>query len=84
MHPFHLNPNRGTFTVKGNINTANDEPVTLEVTNMLGQLVYTNKVPSQNGAINAQAQLNTIANGMYTLNVISGNERRAIHIVVAQ
>ncbi len=52
---------------------------------MLGQVVYTNKVLSQNGAINAQVQLNnTIANGMYTLNVISGNERRAIHIVVAQ
>jgi len=79
------NPNKGTFTVKGNIGTANDEPVTLEVTNMLGQVVYTGKVVLQNGAIDAQVQLNnTVASGMYTLNVISGNERSALHIVVAQ
>ena len=37
------NPNKGEFTVKGSLGATTDGEVSLELTNMLGQSVYTNK-----------------------------------------
>jgi len=79
------NPNKGAFTVKGSLGTTLDEEVTLEITNMLGQVVYKNKVMAQGGMINEQVQLsNTLANGMYLLNVRSGSETSVFHFVIEQ
>ena len=81
------NPNKGAFTIKGELNNAsvNDEEVTLEITNMLGQVVYSNKVMTQNGVLNEQVVLsNTIASGMYLLNIRSGADNTVVHIVVEQ
>ncbi len=79
------NPNKGTFIVKGSTgNTANEE-VTFEITNMLGQVVYTNKVMTQNGLINERIQLdNTLANGMYILNLHSDSQNNTFHFVIEQ
>ncbi len=77
------NPNKGVFTVKGNSGTASDEELTLEVTNMLGQVVYNKKITTQNGNINEQVQLSeNLANGMYILNVRSGTENTVFHFVI--
>src|SRR6185437_5262290 len=38
------NPNKGAFTVKGSLGTNNDEELTLELTDLLGQVVYNHKV----------------------------------------
>jgi uncharacterized protein YjdB len=79
------NPNKGIFTVKGTLNTSADEEVSLEVTNMLGQVIYTNKVMAKNGEINEKIQLNkNIANGMYILNFRSESDNKVFHIVVEQ
>jgi GEVED domain-containing protein/type IX secretion system substrate protein len=79
------NPNKGTFTVKGSVGTTVDEEVTLEITNMLGQVVYSNKVIAQSGNLNEQIKLsNTLANGMYILNVRSGVDTKAFHFVIEQ
>ncbi len=79
------NPNKGTFTVKGSTGTTVDEEVSMEITNMLGQTVYTNKVMTQNGNINAQVQLNgTLANGMYLLTLRSTNGTEVFHFVLEQ
>ena len=77
------NPNNGSFIVKGKL-AAGNEDVTLEVSNMLGQVVYRNKVVAQNGSINEKVQLSSVANGMYILNVRSGNESSVYHVVVEQ
>ena len=51
---------------------------------MLGQVVYSNKVTAQNGAINENVQLSNVASGMYILSLRSGNESKIFHIVIAQ
>jgi hypothetical protein len=79
------NPNKGEFTVKGTIGIAEDEAVTLEITNMLGQVVYTNKVMIHNSSINEQIALsNTLANGMYLLNIRTSAGNNVFHVVIGQ
>ncbi len=79
------NPNQGEFTVKGTLGTIADAEVTLEVTDMIGQVVYKTKVMTHNGEINTRIQLDhSIANGMYILNLSSGAENHVFHVVVEQ
>ncbi|MCW3122868.1 MAG: C-terminal target protein, partial [Flavipsychrobacter sp.] len=78
------NPNKGEFTVKGTIGNSN-EAVSLEITNMLGQTIYTSNAMTHDGTLNEHIKLsNTIANGMYLLNVRSGNSANVLHIVIEQ
>ncbi len=64
------NPNKGTFTVTGIIGSNKDEAVSLEITDMLGQVVYTGKGVAAGGVTNEQIVLNSnLANGIYLLNV---------------
>ena len=82
------NPNKGIFTVKGSlvpIAIGTDEEVTLEITDMIGQVVYTNKIMTRGGVINQQIELgNAIANGMYILTLNSAGERQVFHLVIEQ
>jgi len=78
------NPNKGEFTVKGSLG-AIDEEVSLEMTNMLGQVVYKNKVTARNGKLNEHVRLGSnVANGMYMLSLHSGTENKVFHIVIEQ
>lgn len=77
------NPNKGAFTIKGYTGALAGDAVTLEVTNMMGQVVHTQSVAPVNGRINEQVQLNTaLANGMYILNMRSAAGSKAFHFVV--
>ncbi len=77
------NPSKGAFNIKGTLGTINDQEVFLEVTNMLGQVIYNDKVISHDGEIAQQVNLgNNIASGMYLLNVRSGDEHKVFRIVV--
>ena len=78
------NPNKGMFTVKGTIGSLTDDQVAIEVTDMLGQVVYKNRAMKQNGILYYQVHLSNIANAMYILSVRSGNEVKVFHIVVEQ
>ena len=79
------NPNTGTFTIKGSLGTATDQEVSIEITDMIGQVVYKNKVNAQNGNVNEQILLgNNLANGMYMLNLNAGNEHDVFHFVIGQ
>jgi len=79
------NPNKGVFTVKGTLGTTADQEVTLEVTDLLGQVIYTGKVQVHNGEINEKIQLgNSVANGMYILNLSSATENKVFHMVIEQ
>ena len=77
------NPNNGSFKISGSLGSGVDESVTFEVTNMLGQVVYTGEFTAQNGVVNKQINLESgIANGMYLLNIHSGTGTNVFHIVV--
>lgn len=79
------NPNKGAFVVKGHLTSKADEPVILEVTDMLGQVVYRNNTTAKGGRISEQiATEGTLANGMYILSVRTSNENRVFHFVVEQ
>ena len=79
------NPNQGVFVVKGTLATTTDEEVTMEVTNVLGQVVYKELVTAKQGKLNQQIQLSkTLANGMYILSLRTGSESRVFHVVVEQ
>ncbi len=77
------NPNKGTFSIKGNLGTVTDEEVTVEVTNILGQVIYKNKTMTQNGMVNENISLNgRLDNGMYMLNMRSETSNKVFHFVI--
>lgn len=79
------NPNKGEFTVKGTLSVKADKEVAIEVTNMLGQVVYRTNVMAHGGIVDTKIKLdNTLANGMYMLNMISGDDRKVFHFVLEQ
>jgi hypothetical protein len=77
------NPNNGTFTVKGTLSTTKDEEVSVEVTDVLGQVIYSSKVTAHGGKINETVTLNgSLANGMYMLNMHSASDSKVFHFVI--
>jgi hypothetical protein len=75
------NPSKGVFTVKGSIGAA--ESATIEVTDMLGRVVYSKETTARNGELNAQVQLSSeLANGMYLLNLHTDQGNKVFHIVL--
>jgi len=79
------NPNKGAFTVKGSLGSAVDQEVVMEITNMLGQVVYTNKVNAPNGQLNEQvAANNTLPSGIYILSLHSESGNSTFRFVVEQ
>jgi hypothetical protein len=79
------NPNNGTFVVKGSLGTINNEPVELSITNMLGQVIYTNTVKAQHGSIEEHVTLdNTLSNGMYLLNLRAGERSKVFHVTISR
>ncbi len=79
------NPNKGAFTLKGNLGTIADQEITVELTNMLGQVIYNGRILARNGAIDSRIQLaDKPANGMYILSLRSGTENKVFHMVIEQ
>ncbi len=76
------NPNKGTFTVKGALSTAATQEVSVVVTNILGQVVYSTKTTAVGGVVNETIQLNAPANGMYILTLKAGTEQTVARFVV--
>jgi uncharacterized protein YjdB len=78
------NPNKGNFIISGTLGTTADEDVTLEVTDMVGHVVYSTKAIAKNGTVNERIQLNNVANGMYILSMRSNVENKVFHVVIEQ
>ena len=76
------NPNGGTFTIKGMAGTAN-EAVAIQVTNMMGQVVYKASATLQNGLLHEQISLgNEVANGLYLVQIITDGQPQVIKFSV--
>lgn len=77
------NPNKGIFTVKGTLGSMEDEAVMLEVTDVLGHIIYKSSVTAQGGRLNETITMdNSLTAGMYLLNVVSSTEKEVIHFVI--
>ncbi len=79
------NPNKGIFTLKGTLGTNADQEVTVEVTDVIGQVIYSGKVMAHGGNVDGTIQLsNNVANGMYIVNLRAGSENKVFHMVIEQ
>ena len=79
------NPNKSEFMIRGTLGSQADEEVSVEITNMIGQVIYRNKIMAQNGVVNERIQLNsTLANGMYLLSLKSVNGNNVFRFVIEQ
>ncbi len=77
------NPNNGTFVITGTLGNLNDQSVAIKVTNMLGQVVYTAQATVNNGSINEHITLrNSLASGMYLVNITSSDGSVVFHVAV--
>jgi uncharacterized protein YjdB len=81
----HPNPSNGHFTIAGTTGSLTDQEVTVEITDMLGQEVYTENITAKNGKIDHQVTLaNNLANGMYILNLRTTDGSKIYHFVIEQ
>lgn len=77
------NPNKGMFTIQGTLSAVTNDDVLMEVRNVLGQIVYKDKVIVKNGTIDQQVVLGKdLANGTYMLTVHTGSDNIVFHIVL--
>jgi len=77
------NPNKGAFTIEGKLNEAADTKVSIDITDMLGQAIYTRSVVATSGNLNETITLdNAVANGMYLVSITSKDGREVYHVVV--
>jgi hypothetical protein len=69
--------------LKGTVGSTQDVVVTLEVTDVFGQVIYSSKVSAISGYINETISLNgSLANGMYMLNMHTATEQKVFHFVI--
>jgi uncharacterized protein YjdB len=79
------NPNKGDFMIKGSLGLATDQEVSLEITDVLGQIVYKDKLTARNGKLNEHVTLGSkMANGMYILSVKTSSDSKVFHLVIEQ
>lgn len=77
------NPNNGQFTIKGRVNVSGNATLHIQVTDILGQVVFEKSINATNGFINEPLSIsNKLANGMYTLNLLSDATNKVFHFVV--
>lgn len=77
------NPNTGTFMLTGDLKDNAGEAVTMEVSNMVGQIVYTGTLSPNNGKVNEQVILgNDLTPGNYILKVKSTSGNQTFHFVL--
>ena len=78
------NPNDGTFSISGYLNTPAGQKVSIEVTDMLGRQVYANNVAANNGEVKAAISLGRIPGGMYMLHMRSETADKVLPFVVGK
>jgi len=76
------NPNKGTFVVSGSVGQQSGSGF-IEVTDLLGQVVYRSAVIIKDSKVEQAVQLGeTLANGMYIMKFAMGDEVSTIHFVL--
>jgi hypothetical protein len=76
------NPNTGAFTLTGTVAGNVNDAIDVDVTNVLGQVIYTGTAQVINGKINKEIKLGTdLPAGSYMLRVNSGTQTEIFHFV---
>ena len=77
------NPNSGNFTVKGLL-TENNGPVTFDITNLVGQVVYTEQATFNSTELNKTISLKNIPDGVYVLRITQDGQSKIFRFSVQQ
>jgi uncharacterized protein YjdB len=79
------NPNNGEFTLSGTLGipgTINGE-VAMEITDMLGRVIFQKMIPLANGCVSEPVRLDRSAsNGVYIVSLRSLNRNKCFHVLV--
>ena len=79
------NPNKGVFIIRGSLPRGQYSDMDIEVTDMLGQVVYSDKNISVKEKIDQHIALaNTLPNGMYLLSLHTAFGNKVIHFEIEQ
>ena len=79
------NPNNGSFTLSGKINSTSNKDIGIEMSDMLGRIVYAGKTTPDNGVIRADINLGSdVAAGTYLLRVQTETGTETFHFVVSK
>ncbi|MES2703282.1 MAG: hypothetical protein V4649_11610 [Bacteroidota bacterium] len=79
------NPNKGEFVVKGSLGVAEDMDAYIEISDVLGKVLYTENIRIHNGEIEHSVKLDkTLSSGTYTLRLGLPNDYKVFHFVVNQ
>ena len=78
------NPNTGMFTLTGVLASGSDNEVGLEVSDVLGQVVYTGKTVPRSGQVREQITLGNVAPGSYMLRVNTDKGTETFHFVIGK
>lgn len=79
----HPNPNKGDFIITGTLENAADEEVTMELSNVVGAVVYEKKIASTGGKIRERIVIDkNIGKGVYLLNVRSSAGGKVIRMII--
>ncbi len=77
------NPNNGEFVLKGNVGVDKDMEVVIDITNMLGRIVYTHKMNAQGGLVNDHIVLDEgMAKGMYLITVRYEGGSKVMYLLI--
>ncbi len=79
------NPNKGEFTITGSLNPTSDNKVTMEITDMMGQVLINKQISCDNGKINEKLRISRLVPaGMYMLTLRSASESSVYHFVIEE
>jgi hypothetical protein len=76
------NPNKGSFTLTGNLLAAADQEINVTVTDMLGRIVFTKNSLARSGELNESITLTNAASGLYLLNLKTTDGNKVLHFVI--
>ena len=69
--------------ISGSIGGRANEEVVIELTDVIGQIVYRGGANTNNGELKATVTTEkNLSNGMYLLSVRTGTENRLFHVVI--
>ena len=78
------NPGNGNIVLSGTVNVNSNNDINIEVSDMLGHMVYRGKTTPQNGAVREQINLSNLPAGAYILHVNSEALNQVFRFIISK
>ncbi len=74
------NPSNGNVTV--DVTGLTDEPMTLKVYSITGQLLWSKTISPSNGSLHASLQLTQLKTGLYTMQLVQNDHMKNVKLII--